>query len=199
MSHQVDYLPVAVEAGSNVDSQANFSGSTYQATGFVAGLAQSKQMNKAWRQPSMLASAVTWFISNMLDIDVLDDGDRPTLTTNFTNAVIAAANSARNNIVGVAYNATPVFDASQGDTFEIVLTGNVTSSTLINVTPGQNIRFIVKQDGTGGHAFPQPTVPATGGVVPMSDMDNVALKTYSQRFLVDSGLSILVDSAMIKQ
>jgi hypothetical protein len=75
----------------------------------------------------------------------------------------------------------------------------VTSSTLINVTPGQNIRFIVKQDGTGGHAFPQPTVPATGGVVPMSDMDNVALKTYSQRFLVDSGLSILVDSAMIKQ
>jgi hypothetical protein len=199
MSHQVDYLPVAVAPGANVDSQANFAASTYQQTGFVAGMAQARQLNKVWRQPSMIASAVAWFISNMLGIDVLDDGDRPTLTTNFTNAVVAAANSGRNKIVSVAYSATPVFDASQGDTFEIVLTGNVTSSTLINVTPGQTIRFIVKQDGTGGHAFPQPSNTATGTPVPISDMDAVALATYSQRFFVDTGSKILADSAMIKQ
>ena len=41
--------------------------------------------------------------------------------------------------VVVSFSSTPVFDASLGNYFRITLTGNVASSTLINVTDGELI------------------------------------------------------------
>lgn len=199
MSLEVDYLPVAAAGGANVDSQANFVGSGYQLDGFTVGTANPQQANKIWRQASMMAAAVANFIANTLNINVLDDGNIANLITNFTNAVTAACRNAMNVVVTVAYSATPVFDASHGNTFEIVLTGNVTSSTVINLVPGQGLRFIVKQDATGGHAFPQPTVPATAGTVPLAAIDTAASKINIQRFIVDSGSNVYVDSPLIVQ
>jgi hypothetical protein len=58
----------------------------------------------------------------------------------------------------LAFSATPVFDASVRDSFEMAaLTANVTSSTLINVTPGQRLTWKLTQDGTGGRTFVWPT------------------------------------------
>lgn len=57
----------------------------------------------------------------------------------------------------VAFSATPVFDLSIGDIFEITLTGNVTSSTITNPSTSKKITIIVKQDGTGGRTFVWPT------------------------------------------
>jgi hypothetical protein len=59
----------------------------------------------------------------------------------------------------VAFSATPVFDASTFamPTFAITLTGNVTSSTLINGTPGQIATFVITQDATGSRSFAYPT------------------------------------------
>lgn len=90
MSLEVDYLPVATAGGANVDSQANFVGSGYQTEGFQAGLAQSKQLNKVWRQSSMMAAALANFIANTLGINVLDDGNISALITNLTNAILRA-------------------------------------------------------------------------------------------------------------
>jgi hypothetical protein len=62
-------------------------------------------------------------------------------------------------IVGVkklAFSATPQFDVSTGDQF-ITLTGNVTSSTLVNLAAGQRVTFKVCQDATGGRTFAWPT------------------------------------------
>jgi hypothetical protein len=193
MSLEVDYLPVATAAGNNADSQANFEGSGYQTLGFVNGIAQPFQANKLWRQSSMIAAAVANFIANELNINVLDDGNLAELITNLTNAIVSAAKGGTTGVVSVPFSATPVFDASQGSTFEIVLTGAVTSSTLVNVTPGQALRFIVKEDGAGGHLFAAPAN------LPMAAINTAASKTNIQAFIVDSGSNVYAETPLIVQ
>jgi hypothetical protein len=191
MSFEVDYLPVATAAGNNADTQANFLGSGYQLNGFVNGMAQPSQANKLWRQSSMIAAAVANFVSNQLQINVIDDGNLAALITNLTNAIASAAQGSASRLVSVAYSATPVFDASQGNSFEIVLTGNNTSATLINYTPGQSLTFIVKQDGVGTRVFTPPTN------LPMASIDGAASSTNVQHFIVDSGSNVYPKSPLM--
>jgi hypothetical protein len=176
----IEILPVATGGGANVDTQAGFAGSGYQTGGFSAGLAQSKQVNKIMRQASFIAAAIANFIANILNVNVLDDGNLNTLITNFTNAVKGAAAQ----LVSLAFSATPVFDASAGNTFEITLTGNVTSSTLINLTAGQRLTFIIHQDATGGRTLVPP------GNLPLADIDPTASKTSVQVFQVGVTLAV---------
>ena len=56
----------------------------------------------------------------------------------------------------VPYSATPVFNAASLGGFEIVLTGNVTSSSLINAVSGQILVFHIVQDSVGGRTFTWP-------------------------------------------
>ena len=193
MSLEVDYLSVATATGNNADTQANFQGSGYQTLGFVDGIAQPSQINKVMRQTSMVAAAVANFISNQLAIAVIDDGNLAALITNLTNAIISAASGVANRVVSVAFSATPVFDASQGNTFEIVLTGDVTSSTLINAVPGMRLLFIVKQDGTGGHAFTPPLY------FPMATITRTASAVNLQSFILDSASNVYPDTPLTVQ
>ena len=56
----------------------------------------------------------------------------------------------------VPFSATPVFDCSQGISFAITLTGNVTSSSAPNAKAGQVYTFIIRQDATGSRSFVWP-------------------------------------------
>jgi len=56
----------------------------------------------------------------------------------------------------MAFNPTPIFDGESWNGWEITLTGDVTSSTLDNIQPGNLYTFIIVQDATGGHAFTWP-------------------------------------------
>src|SRR5256885_12991882 len=57
----------------------------------------------------------------------------------------------------VPYVLNPIFDASRGGSaFFMLLTGDVSSATLIGLQPGQPVSFIIKQDNIGGHAFAWP-------------------------------------------
>ena len=62
----------------------------------------------------------------------------------------------------VAFSPTPVLDASKGDIQSIVLTGDVTSSSLVNLQAGQMVRFRIVQDAAGQHrlSWPANTVGA---------------------------------------
>lgn len=79
------------------------------------------------------------------------------------------------SLTTVVFSATPVFNASLGTVFEITLTGNVTSSTLIGAAPGQILVFIIIQDGAGAHTFawmaiahdPPVINPAVNGITIM--------------------------------
>ncbi len=61
------------------------------------------------------------------------------------------------NLDTVPYSATPAFPAASYSNFAIVLTGNVTSSTITGGTVGQLATIDVCQNGTGGNTFVWPT------------------------------------------
>lgn len=84
-------------------------------------------------------------------------------------------------VTNISYVATPVFDASVSSTFKITLTGNVTSSTLINVSAGQILYFIVCQDGAGAHTFVWPT-----NTVGAKTVDPTASACTTQTFIYDT-------------
>ena len=61
------------------------------------------------------------------------------------------------NFDTVPYSATPVFPAASYSNFAIVLTANVTSSTITGGVSGQVATIDVCQNGTGGNTFVWPT------------------------------------------
>lgn len=89
----------------------------------------------------------------------------------------------------VTYVSTPVFDGSQGSTFEIVLTGNVTSSTSTNLIAGYKYIFIILQDVTGGRTFAWPA-----GFFGTMVIDQTPSVTNVQEFVYD-GSSMFAVSA----
>ncbi len=69
----------------------------------------------------------------------------------------AAAGIAPFTFKSVTFSATPAFAFGSGaTTFEITLTGNVTSSTVSGAAAGQSSTFIVCQDATGSRTFAWP-------------------------------------------
>lgn len=88
---QQDFLPFATDPAANVVDQATYAALAAVVTGYQAGLAQSNQFNKTWRQSSVMATITARFIADQTGLDVLDNGDLATLLTNYTNAVKTAA------------------------------------------------------------------------------------------------------------
>jgi hypothetical protein len=95
-----------------------------------------------------------------------------------TGNILATGRISDNHVV-VSFSATPTFNASQGSSFDITLTGNVTSSTLSNTVAGQKITFVVVQDVTGGRTFAWPANVFNGGIV-----DTTANAINIQTFVV---------------
>lgn len=182
-----EYLPVATGGGALVDSQAAFNGSGYQVNGEQVGIAQPAHANKMWRQSSMVAAALTQTIADILGVNIADDGNLAALILKLKQAL---RNGSGSNVV-VAFSATPTFDASLGNVFEMTLTGNVTSSTLSNTSPGQSLTFIFHQDGTGGR-----TVVPPAGLPLDTPIDAAANATTVQTFIVGA-TTIYKDGASI--
>lgn len=85
---QNNFKAFATAVGANVLSQADWEVLAALASGFQSGKANSAQMNKAYRQSSMIAAMVGQFIANS-GVDALDNGDVAGLVTKFTNALTA--------------------------------------------------------------------------------------------------------------
>ena len=79
----------------------------------------------------------------------------------------------------VSFSATPVFDASTFPFafFQLTLTGDVTSSTVTNLTTGQRVTFLIKQDGTGNHAFAFPAI-CRGASAIGPDANSVSIQEF---------------------
>ncbi|MDN8111237.1 hypothetical protein QZN21_07265 [Burkholderia vietnamiensis] len=88
---QNDFLPFATGPGANVVDQATYAALTALTTGFLSGTAQSVQLNKVWRQSSIMAAVIAQFIVAQTGQAAVDDGTTPTLLANFTKAVNAAS------------------------------------------------------------------------------------------------------------
>lgn len=97
MTIENDFIPFAVGGSANVISQATYAAdTTLTQGGFTAGIATSAQLNKVWRQSSIMAAVIASFIVAETGQTAIDDGTTATLLANFTNAVNAAS---KNKIV----------------------------------------------------------------------------------------------------
>ncbi|WP_261513127.1 gp53-like domain-containing protein [Burkholderia multivorans] len=90
MATQNDFLPFATGPGANVVDQATYAALGALTTGFLSGTAQSGQLNKVWRQSSIMAAVLGQFIANFSGQNAIDDGTTATLLANLKAAINAA-------------------------------------------------------------------------------------------------------------
>jgi hypothetical protein len=60
-------------------------------------------------------------------------------------------------IVSVPYSPAPAFNATSTNGFQMTLSGNITSSTISGVSPGQLLAFYFVQDSVGGRTVSWPS------------------------------------------
>lgn len=82
-----DFLPFATGGGANVLSQSDYAALAAVGTGYQAGAAKSAQLNKTWRQSSIMAAVLGQFIANYSGQNAVDDGTTATLLANLQIAV----------------------------------------------------------------------------------------------------------------
>ena len=99
-----EFLTFAGDPAANVMTQSDYSatGFTSRLLGFSTGTALSIQLNKVWRQASLISNMIGQFTVDNTGLDMVDDGTPAgvnTLETHFTAAITTVARSA----VGVGY------------------------------------------------------------------------------------------------
>lgn len=78
---------------------------------------------------------------------------------------------------------TLTLDASTADEFLVTLGANVSASAVVNLTAGQEITVMLKQDATGSRTFSWGTVfKLSGGAVTLT---TTAAKTDTFKFVYD--------------
>jgi hypothetical protein len=102
-----DFLPFAVGGSANVTPQATYAADTaILQNGFATGIAKSADLNKVWRQSSIMSAVVSQFITNTTGQNAVDDGTTATLIANLAAAVSAQSESiiggVRNLVMTVA-------------------------------------------------------------------------------------------------
>jgi hypothetical protein len=87
-----DFIPFAVGGSANVTPQATYAANTTLTQGgFQSGLAKSPDLNKVWRQSSIMAAVLAQFIVDQSGQNAVDDGTTATLEANLISAVRNAA------------------------------------------------------------------------------------------------------------
>lgn len=167
----------------NQETDAAYNADSNRAGGFPTNaIWQSILANKSLYQLSTMLKA----LANIVVAEGFDcnDTNLATLTTNMTSALLALAGGGSSpSVVVVAFSPTPGFVTNTKPVcnLQMTLTGNVTSSTLTGVHPGQIVNFIIAQDATGGRTFSPP--PG----IPMALIDPTPNLASVQSFLVDAG------------
>lgn len=105
---------------------------------------------------------------------------------------ISAAGGVISGLNNVTFSATPSFDFSKGNTQMLTLTGNVTSSSLVNASAGQRLLFIICQDATGNRSFVWPVSVKGGGTI-----GSTASKCSVQDFVWDGTYARAVGTVQV--
>ena len=156
-----DFLPFAVGDGANVIDQPTYvaAETTWVASGFEVGTAISDQLNKVWRQSSFVAAGVAGMMLNVLNINILDDGNLTEFVTNLitTVEVLSGIKSGR------LFLSSATLVITTGDYTVGVQRSAPTANQVIQLpTPTINQEFQV-QDVMGNFgAFPPLLTPPTG-------------------------------------
>ncbi|HBV9099002.1 TPA: hypothetical protein MD877_003501, partial [Morganella morganii] len=82
-----EFLPFGTAEGANVLSNQEYEALAARHNGFTSGVAKSKELNKVWRQASLIASAVAQFIVDTDQKDLLDTGDFSDIKARLSSAI----------------------------------------------------------------------------------------------------------------
>ncbi|WP_315809506.1 hypothetical protein [Pseudomonas sp. C9-3] len=156
-----NFLPFAGGAGANVLTQdAYLALSSLRSNGFSAGTAQSAQLNKVWRQASIMAAVIGQLIVDSTGLDALDDGSTAALVANLKASIKAQSNgvvgTSRNVVMSVAAESASATLTADEVIVESAL--GVLAYRLANVNRTINLGTI----GAGG--MDTGTAPANGFV-----------------------------------
>jgi hypothetical protein len=116
------------------------------------------------------------------------------ITLSPTGAGDAFARNLATAVNSVTFSATPTFDASLGNTQEITLSGNVTSSALANAAAGEKLNFVICQNATGGYTFAWP-----GQMHGAMTVGATASKCSAQSFIYDGTNAYALTPGVVNQ
>ncbi|WP_038183097.1 phage tail protein, partial [Xenorhabdus bovienii] len=88
-----EFLPFGIADGANVLTNEEYGKLATRTNGFSSGVAKSQELNKVWRQASVITSVVAQFIAETNNQDVLDDGNTAALRAGLLNALRATVGS----------------------------------------------------------------------------------------------------------
>ncbi|VVD75513.1 hypothetical protein PAQ31011_00849 [Pandoraea aquatica] len=156
-----DFLAFASGASANVLSQADYAAlSALLASGFQAGTAQSAQVNKVWRQSSIMAAVLAQLIVDTTGQNAVDDGTTATLLANLKAAVSARSVGVAGASRNAAMTITTVASSATFTADEVVVSSAL--GGLKYCLSGVSASINLATTGAGG--MDTGTAPATGFV-----------------------------------
>jgi hypothetical protein len=129
-----NFKPFAAAANANVMTQADYEALAALITGFQSGTAQSAQLNKVWRQSSIISAVLAQFIVDLTGQDAIDDGSTATLLANLKTAVQAQSAA----IVGQTRNLAMAVTAASS-------TATLTADEIVVATALGGQKYVLKQ------------------------------------------------------
>lgn len=106
-----DFKAFAVNGDSNVLSQEEYEALEALGTGFQSGIARSEQLNKVWRQASIMSAVLADFIAAQSGNDVIDDGDLVKIRASLLKALLAySTNQLDSRYLNVSRNLSDLKD-----------------------------------------------------------------------------------------
>lgn len=155
-----DFLPFATGAGANVLSQADYAALPAVSTGYQSGIAKSQQLNKTWRQSSIMASVLGQMIASQSGQNAVDDGTTATLLAN----LIAAVKASSTAVVGMARNLSMLVSAASA-------TATLTADQIIVMSALNGLTYVlsnfsqtVNLGTTGAGGMDTGSAPTSGYV-----------------------------------
>ncbi|WP_228857859.1 phage tail protein, partial [Xenorhabdus sp. PB61.4] len=161
-----EFLPFGIADGANVLTNDEYGKLIARTNGFSSGVAKSQELNKVWRQASVIAAVVAQFIAETNNQDVLDDGDLVALQKGLLSALKATVSSNVPNASLTTAGITKLSNATDSNAENVA----ATSKAVNQVNDNANSRLEKAKNGADIPNKPEfvsniGAYPVTGGIV----------------------------------
>lgn len=171
-----DFKPFATGVTANVMLQADYAVAAFLSEGFEAGIAQSQQLNKVWRQAAFMASVLAQYMATITGDDILDDGDVADKLAILTAAIQISA-GIRPAVVETLSAPRAILASEYAVGFARVAAPAATAASLpAGATSGQE--FVVEDLVGNANPFPITVSPPGGHTI--SGLPNFVLNINRQ-------------------
>lgn len=172
-----DFLPFATAGGAGVLTQSEYAALAARLSGFVDGIAEPTEVNKVWRQASVMAAVIGQFIGDYGALDALDNGSVANLVRDLARSVqrgsyayIAAGGTAN----ALTATPTPAITAyTAGITLRLLTGASANSGAMTINVSGVGAVALQNSDGS---AIAAGAVAATSMIEIICDGTNWRIK-----------------------